>query len=690
MHCARQLFSEVSVLDINSSVGSLGGVGKKREELYNKLGIYTLADLVYYFPRKYTDYSCTVPISDAQINENAVISAVVTKKMPAARIRSGLIIYKIVAADEKDTITITYYNNRFVYDKLEEGKEYRFCGRVSGGFTRKEMNSPSLIPADEKCLFRPAYHLTEGITVNMLTANMETALKCVGDDFPDPLPDNIRHEYSLCTLGYALHNIHFPESDHGLELARRRLGFDELIQLQLGMLMLKHQNRSRTGYVMKKFDLNEYYSALPFEPTGAQKRACEDIAADMCREYPMNRLVQGDVGSGKTAVAAAACWLAVKNNAQAALMAPTEILARQHYSTLSGFLEPLGITVGCLTGAMTPKQKRELKEKLKSGEINVVTGTHALISESTEFKALGLVITDEQHRFGVNQRKAFAGKGESPHKLVMSATPIPRTLGLIIYGDLDISILNELPKGRQPVETFAVTGGFRQRALGYVKKHLDEGRQGYIVCPLVSDSDVSEALAVTTYKAKLEQGMFADYNIGLLHGQMSAAEKDKVMADFKENKIQLLVCTTVVEVGVDVPNATVMMIENADRFGLSQLHQLRGRVGRGKYKSSCILLTDNLTDETRERLKIMSSTTDGFKISEEDLKMRGAGDFFGEKQHGLPPLKVADIVGDRQLLSQAQAAAKKMFDESPDMAKYPLMNARIEKMFSKNAEDGMN
>ena len=431
--------------------------------------------------------------------------------------------------------------------------------------------------------------------------------------------------------------------------------------------MLKHQNRSRTGYVMKKFDLNEYYSALPFEPTGAQKRACEDIAADMCREYPMNRLVQGDVGSGKTAVAAAACWLAVKNNAQAALMAPTEILARQHYATLSGFLEPLGITVGCLTGAMTPKQKRELKEKLKSGEINVVTGTHALISESTEFKALGLVITDEQHRFGVNQRKAFAGKGESPHKLVMSATPIPRTLGLIIYGDLDISILNELPKGRQPVETFAVTGGFRQRALGYVKKHLDEGRQGYIVCPLVSDSDVSEALAVTTYKAKLEQGMFADYNIGLLHGQMSAAEKDKVMADFKENKIQLLVCTTVVEVGVDVPNATVMMIENADRFGLSQLHQLRGRVGRGKYQSYCIFMTASKSKETKERLDILNHSNDGFFIASEDLRLRGPGDLFGIRQSGVLDFKVADVFQDAKLLQNASEEADRLLADDPEL-----------------------
>ncbi|MGN1415955.1 MAG: ATP-dependent DNA helicase RecG [Oscillospiraceae bacterium] len=677
-------------MDINSSVSCLGGVGKKRGELYNKLKIFTLEDLIYYFPRRYDDYSCPVPIDETQINEHAVISAVITQKLPAARIRQGLVLYKIVAADQKDSITITYYNNRYVYDRLIVGQEYLFEGRVTGGFTRKEMNSPSVLPADTKELFRPIYHLTEGLTANMVTQNMETALKVVGDDFPDFLPDDIRREYSLPALNYALHNIHFPESDHGMEIARRRLAFDELLILQLGMKLLKSRNRKSTGYAMKDTDLSEFFDALPFELTGAQKSACNDIAADMQRDHPMNRLIQGDVGSGKTAVAAAACCIAVKNHTQAALMAPTEILAKQHFDTLSGFLEPLGIRVACLTGSMPPKQKNELKERLKNGDIDVVTGTHALISRSTEFKSLSLVITDEQHRFGVNQRKAFAEKGESPHKLVMSATPIPRTLALIIYGDLDISVLNELPKGRQPVETYAVTGKLRERALGYVKKQLDEGRQGYIVCPLVEDSEVNEVMAATSYKNELERGIFADYNIGLLHGQMSSAEKERVMGLFKDNEIQLLVCTTVVEVGVDVPNATIMLVENSDRFGLSQLHQLRGRVGRGKYKSSCILVTDNPTEETRERLKIMASTNDGFKISEEDLKMRGAGDFFGERQHGLPPLKIADIASDRELLSQAQKAADKLIAQSPDLSAYPLLKEKTEKMFAENAEDTMN
>ncbi|MBQ4310695.1 MAG: ATP-dependent DNA helicase RecG, partial [Oscillospiraceae bacterium] len=367
-----------------------------------------------------------------------------------------------------------------------------------------------------------------------------------------------------------------------------------------------------------------------------------------------------------------------------------EILAVQHAGTLSGFLSPLGIKVACLTGSLTPKRKKEIREQLSDGSIDVVAGTHALISESTEFRSLGLVITDEQHRFGVNQRKAFAGKGDSPHKLVMSATPIPRTLGLIIYGDLDISVLDELPRGRSPVETYAVTGKLRSRALGFVKKQLEEGRQGYIVCPLITDSEQSEAMAAQSYKEKLEDGMFSGYTVGLLHGQMSGAEKDAVMADFKDGKIDLLVCTTVVEVGVDVPNATIMMIENADRFGLSQLHQLRGRVGRGKYKSSCILLTDNLNDETRERLKIISSTNDGFRISDEDMRLRGMGDFFGERQHGIMQLKIADIAGDRKLLSQTQQAAGELLENDPTLDRYPLLKTRIEKLFSQNAENGMN
>lgn len=676
---------------MTDKITALSGVAAKRAVLYNKLGIETVGDLIEHFPKSYTDYSETVKIADAPINEQAVIKGFVTKKIPAARIRQGLVLYKVIVDDGSDTLTVVLYNNRFAYEALELDKEYRLFGRISGGFTRKEMNTPQVIAADETRLIRPKYALTEGLSPQMVITNMTEALRCVSEQVEEFIPDDIRHKYELCTEEYALRNIHFPESAHAAEISRRRLGFDELLVMQCAMGLLRDRSREVTGCPMKPVDIGEFERSLPFEMTGAQKRACGEIFKDMCGITPMNRLVQGDVGSGKTAVAAAACWFAYKNGCQSALMAPTEILARQHYATLKSFLEPLGINVGCLTGSMTQKQKNEIKAQLKNGDINVITGTHALISESTEFDRLGLVITDEQHRFGVNQRKLFAMKGEKPHKLVMSATPIPRTLSLIIYGDLDISIINELPKGRQPVETYAVTGKLRSRALGFVKKELDAGRQGYIVCPMIDETDGnSELQAAKAYAEKIAAGELKGYTVGLLHGKMLPGEKDAVMADFKEGKIQLLVSTTVIEVGVDVPNATVIMIESSDRFGLSQLHQLRGRVGRGQYKSTCILLTDNATEETRARLKIMSSLHDGFAIAEEDLKMRGGGDFFGSRQSGLPPLKVADLYSDRQLLGDSSNAAKEILKNSPDLSEYPVLKEKAEMLLDENGSEGMN
>lgn len=678
-------------MKMTDKITALSGVAAKRAALYNKLGIETVGGLIEHFPKSYTDYSETVKIADAPINEQAVIKGFVTKKIPAARIRQGLVLYKVIVDDGSDTLTVVLYNNRFAYEALELDKEYRLFGRISGGFTRKEMNTPQVIAADETRLIRPKYALTEGLSPQMVITNMTEALRCVSEQVEEFIPDDIRHKYELCTEEYALRNIHFPESAHAAEISRRRLGFDELLVMQCAMGLLRDRSREVTGCPMKPVDIGEFERSLPFEMTGAQKRACGEIFKDMCGITPMNRLVQGDVGSGKTAVAAAACWFAYKNGCQSALMAPTEILARQHYATLKNFLEPLGINVGCLTGSMTQKQKNEIKAQLKSGDINVITGTHALISESTEFDRLGLVITDEQHRFGVNQRKLFAMKGEKPHKLVMSATPIPRTLSLIIYGDLDISIINELPKGRQPVETYAVTGKLRSRALGFVKKELDAGRQGYIVCPMIDETDGnSELQAAKAYAEKIAAGELKGYTVGLLHGKMLPGEKDAVMADFKEGKIQLLVSTTVIEVGVDVPNATVIMIESSDRFGLSQLHQLRGRVGRGQYKSTCILLTDNATEETRARLKIMSSLHDGFAIAEEDLKMRGGGDFFGSRQSGLPPLKVADLYSDRQLLGDSSNAAKEILKNSPDLSEYPVLKEKAELLLDENGSEGMN
>lgn len=671
----------------NTPIRELKGVGEKRAELYGKMGIHTAGDLIYHFPRRYIDYSEPIAASLAEIGQHAVIRALVIKKQPAARIRKGLTLYKIYVEDDSgERITITYYNNRFASDALKEGEEYLFSGKISGNMTRKEMNSPTVLKSDSENLLRPVYPLTEGLTAAMVTTNItEILANADASFFEEIISDEMRMEYALSTMEYAVRSIHFPKDAHASELAKKRLAFDELLKLQLGMMLMKSRTRAENGCKMKPMEkeMEAFYTSLPFEMTGAQKRAIDDIIKDMCGSTPMSRLIQGDVGSGKTAVAAAAALFAAKNGFQTALMAPTEILARQHYKTLSEMLEPFGISVCCVTGAMTKKQRTEAAEMLASGEYAVAVGTHALISDSTEFENLGLVITDEQHRFGVNQRATLAEKGHNPHKLVMSATPIPRTLALIIYGDLDISVLNELPKGRQEIETFAVTTKLRERALGFVKKQLDEGRQAYIVCPMIEENE-NELAAAKGYAESLKKTVLAEYRTGLLHGKMPATEKDKVMAAFKAHELDLLVATTVVEVGVDVPNATIIVIENADRFGLSQLHQLRGRVGRGAHQSYCVLIAGTVTDESRQRLEIMTKTSDGFVISEYDLKMRGAGDFFGNRQHGLPDLKIADIAADRELLADCQHAAKALIEESPDLTKFPTLKAEVEKLFTQN------
>lgn len=672
---------------LSAPIGTLAGVGKKRTEIYKKLGIESIRDLLYHFPRGYTDFSAVTDIADSATDEPVVIRAVVTKKLPVSYIRKGMTIYKAVLTDYTADITAVFYNNVYAFNALEVGKEYCLYGKVSGNFIRKEINSPVVIGADEDPV-RPSYHLSEGLTNKMLHTNIKEALRIFDENPYDFMPAEILRENKLCSLSYALHNIHFPEDDKAREIATKRLSFDELFLLQLGMLRLKGRNRELTGCVMKEKDISPYYNSLPFEPTGAQKRAVQEIMADMCRDVPMSRLLQGDVGSGKTAVCAAACYFSYLNGCQSALMAPTEILAGQHFRTLTDFLSPLGVKVCLLTGSLTQKQKNSLKDEIAGGEYDVVVGTHALIQQSTRFSRLGLVITDEQHRFGVNQRADLAGKGENPHKLVMSATPIPRTLGLIIYGDLDISVLDELPKGRIPIETYAIAGeGLRNRAYAFVKKQLDEGRQAYIVCPMIEETE-SDLMSVKSYAKKLADGPFSEYEVGLLHGKMSPAEKDEVMAHFKDGGIRLLVATTVVEVGVDVPNATIILIENADRFGLSQLHQLRGRVGRGKHKSYCVLLTDNPGEECRERLRIMSSTNDGFRISEEDMRLRGCGDFFGSRQHGLPPLRIAQL--DREMLALSQAAAKKIYEETDGLRTDEGLRNALKGLFSEENDNIFN
>lgn len=677
-------------MKLTDKVTAISGVGAKRAELYGVLGIDTVGGLLRHYPRSYIDFTSPVSFENVPDDEPCVVEGTVKKKLPAARIRQGLVLYKIIMdCGGCDSLTVVLYNNRFAYSAFEEGRTYRLYGRVTGNFVNKTMNTPMVWEEGSEEI-RPVYPLTEGLTNTMVITNVKEALQTA--ELPEFLPEEIRAEYDLMEEGEAVRAVHFPSSAHEEERARYRLGFDELIIMQAAMSLVKQSSGDVTGCAMKPFDMKEFYGRLPFEPTGAQQRAVEDIMADMQRKLPMNRLVQGDVGSGKTMVAAAACWLAYKNGCQSALMAPTEILARQHYSTLKGFLEPMGVNVGLLTGSMSQKEKRLIKEGLATGEINAVTGTHALISESTEFDRLGLVITDEQHRFGVNQRKMFAMKGERPHKLVMSATPIPRTLALIMYGDLDISVINEMPKGRIPVETHAVTGKLRSRALGFVKRELDSGRQGYIVCPKIEEGENgdSEIQSAKEYMERISAGELKGYSIGLLHGKMTGEEKEQVMTEFKEGRLQLLVSTTVIEVGVDVPNASIIMIESADRFGLSQLHQLRGRVGRGRFKSYCVLVTDNLNDETRERLRTISSTNDGFAVAEADLRLRGAGDFFGSRQSGLTALKIADLSRFRDLPAATNNALNKLLKGSPDMSGYPELKARAQELLAENGSEGMN
>jgi len=673
----------------NQNITIIKGVGQQRAQLFSKLGIRSVGALLRFYPRSYEDWSSPSTIIDAIHDDAPFILARVISPVKEHRIRAGMTLYKCRAADENGTrLNLTFYNNPYIKNSIRCDDEYIFHGRITLSGSFAEMSSPAFRPAGAlNQRLTPIYPQTEGLSTRIIEQSVKYALSGLPETLSDPIPEDIRQRNGLMPLSEALRQIHQPDDAQKAKSARHRFIFEELFILSLGLLNLKGRNRSGNAPVMEKDYSDEFFSLLPFEPTGAQRRAAKECFGDMSSgNAPMARLIQGDVGSGKTAVAAALCYTAAKCGFQSALMAPTEILAEQHYATLQKMFGGTDIAPVLLTGSVTGAKRREALAALADGEASIAVGTHALISDAVEFSKLALVITDEQHRFGVAQRAALCAKGLDPHMLVMSATPIPRTLAFIIFGDLDISILDEMPAGRIPIETFHIDSGKRARAYGFIKKHLDQGLQAYIVCPLVEMGE-SDLASAEEYAAKLAREEFSGYRVGMLHGRMKAADKEYIMRRFSAGEIDVLVSTTVIEVGVDVPNAVIMLIENAERFGLSQLHQLRGRVGRGKHKSYCILVSDASGENARSRLSTMVRTCDGFEISSEDLKLRGPGDFFGLRQHGLRQLQIASLESDITTLTTAQAAAKSVAESDPrlELAENLALKHEIERLFSETS-----
>ena len=676
------------------SVQYIKNIGEARVKLLAKLGIHTLLDLVGYFPRAYEDRSLFKPISELMPGETACVKAMAAESPKLSHVRKGLDLVKLRAVDDSGSMDITFFNQAYIKDAIKLGETYIFYGKNEGNLLWPSMSNP--VFEHEKSAgavtggIIPVYPLTHGLSQKIIMNAVRSGLEKCADELPDVLPESVVRGFELCRARFAYENIHFPKDMQTLEIARKRLVFEELFVLVAAMCHLREKRGRGAGRAIDSCDFGEFYDALKFEPTNAQKRVINEAAVDMSSDRPMSRLIQGDVGSGKTLVAAACCWMVWRSGSQSAFMAPTEILAKQHYKSLSELLEPLGMRVGLLTGSMTAKQKKEVYGKLSLGELDLAIGTHALISEGVHFHDLSLVIADEQHRFGVNQRSLLTGKGDSPHVLVMSATPIPRTLAFIIYGELDVSIIDEMPPGRRVIETYVVGERHRSRIYAFVEKLVGEGRQVYIICPMVEESEVpDEGLkSVKDYHNKLQTEVFPGLRVELVHGKLQAKQKDAAMNAFASGEADILVATTVVEVGVDVPNAALMVVENADRFGLSQLHQLRGRVGRGEHASYCVLFSASDSDVSRKRLNIMQATNDGFKIAEEDLELRGPGDFFGSRQHGLPELRIANFVADMLVLNQARAAANKLLEDDPEL-KSPenrKLSEEIARMFEVNAD----
>lgn len=675
-------------MNLSTDIKYLKGVGSVRAEAFQKLSVGTVGALLRCYPRAYEDWSEVYPIREAPFDTNVCIKGIVCDSPTKIRIPGGTLLFKTSITDGNGLVNLTFFNNKYIQNMLKEGEEYYFFGKITQSkFGSREMASPVFSTAKEAAGIKPVYPQTAGLNSKLIAKCVRNALDSI-EKIPESLPVDIISDNSLCSLDFAIRNIHFPESYEALEKARNRLIFEELFVLQLGLLSMKSKTQTlKTDCVASKDFTEEFFSLLPFEPTSAQKRAVGEALADMKSGEPMNRLLQGDVGSGKTAVAAALIYTCVKNGWQCAMMAPTEVLAEQHMRTFEKFFSGTGISVDLVTGSMKKSKKNAAKARLISGETDLIIGTHALIQGDVGFKRLGLVITDEQHRFGVAQRSSFAAKGDNPHIYVMSATPIPRTLAMIMYGDLNVSVLDELPPGRKEVETFCVDTTYHERIYKYIKKHLDAGFQGYIVCPLVEEGENdNDLISAEKYCKDLSATTFRDYRVGLLHGKMKPREKDEIMRKFSSGEIQLLVSTVVIEVGVDVPNAAIMVIENAERFGLSQLHQLRGRIGRGSEKSTCILVSDAKGDEAKQRFETMCSTSDGFKIANVDLEMRGPGDFFGKRQHGLPKLRLADVMTDTHLLMRAQSCAQSVIADDRDLSKEENRRLRkqVDTLFREN------
>lgn len=676
--------------NLNKEIKYVKGIGPKRANKLSKLGIFTVSDLLFYFPRQYEDRNNLRKIFELKDEEKVTIRAIVSS-IETSNVRKGLVITKVGVRDETGFARLVFFNQEYISSTLKKGDTVFVFGKVKKTSYGVEMSSCEVEQMSNNpkntCGIMPIYPLTYGLTNKELINIVKTVFSNEQIYIKEYLPNKIIQKYKLCSIDFAVKNIHSPTNKESLKVALYRFVFEEFLMLQLGLFLFKNGVTEKSGVKFEKEqNLGKILNSLPFKLTNAQNRALNEIIDDMNCGKVMNRLVQGDVGSGKTVVALLALANCVLNGYQGALMAPTEILAEQHFISLNETLSPFGINVGLLVGSLTKKQKENVLQRVKDNEIDILIGTHALIEDKVEFNNLGIVITDEQHRFGVRQRNKLSEKGYNPDILVMTATPIPRTLALILYGDLDISIIDELPPGRQPIETLAVYKDKREKAYNsLVRSEVQKGRQVYIVCPLVEESEAIEAKAAVDLVEELKSEFFSDLRLGLLHGKMKPSEKDETMKKFKNKELDILVSTTVIEVGVNVPNATLMIIENAERFGLAQLHQLRGRVGRGSHKSYCILIYSSKSEVCSQRMSIMEETTDGFKISEKDLEIRGPGEFFGTRQHGLPELKVANIFKHMKILKIAQQEARYIISEDPKLNNYE--NEKIKKEILKKFEN---